>query len=361
MQGSAEELFEGESYMDYSSFEESSQSEDVEIDLLHYGVVQAAFAADDCKILAGFYVDLARQLNEQDEISLEQLLGAISSSSNSISRNYCAETYIPLAVRNQKEKSCIALRSEASGNCLYSSVSLSLLGDDRLVPTLRILTSLELFLNAHFYCEHPCFLSAIEEHPDFFKGSIKNLLPLSVSVESLDTSASKEYLVKKEAVFNCNDGKWSSFLCILGLSSVLKRCIVTYYPDCGQHRLKLLFNRVIQPRLHTTRVEKEIHILFCHEGDIRTGESFQPNHFVPLLFHASAHKRKSADITQATTSAKKRKVPSLFSKKVAKFPSGNIPIISNSFTASEKQPSKLFEKSPMKLFLLPNKFLLISR
>lgn len=77
---------------------------------MDYGVVQAAFAADDCKILAGFYVDLARQLNEQDEISLEQLLGAISSSSNSISRNYCAETYIPLAVRNQKEKSCIALR-----------------------------------------------------------------------------------------------------------------------------------------------------------------------------------------------------------------------------------------------------------
>ena len=32
MQGSAEELFEGESYTDYSSFEESSQSEDLDED-----------------------------------------------------------------------------------------------------------------------------------------------------------------------------------------------------------------------------------------------------------------------------------------------------------------------------------------
>ena len=59
------------------------------------------------------------------------------------------------------------------------------------------------------------------------------LLAMSVSQQSIDTGLSKVDLVKQEAILNCNDRKWSSFLCILGLSSVLQRNIFTYYPDCG--------------------------------------------------------------------------------------------------------------------------------
>ena len=42
----------------------------------------------------------------------------------------------------------VHLRSEASGNCLHSSVSLVMVGDNSLVKTLWILKSTELFLNA---------------------------------------------------------------------------------------------------------------------------------------------------------------------------------------------------------------------
>ena len=50
----------------------------------------------------------------------------------------------------------VHLRSEASGNRLYSSVYLVMVGDNSLVKTLRILKSTELFLNAWYYC-NPCF------------------------------------------------------------------------------------------------------------------------------------------------------------------------------------------------------------
>lgn len=139
-------------------------------------------------------------------------------------------------------------RSEASGNCLYSSVSLVLVGNNTLVETMRIQTSTELFMNAEFYSQHPCFLSAVNEHSEYFGKSINNLLPMSVSFECLDTSLTKADLVKQEAILNCTNNKWSSFLCILGLSSVLRRNISTYYPDCGEDRYKLLFNQLVLPR-----------------------------------------------------------------------------------------------------------------
>ena len=54
------------------------------------------------------------------------------------------------------------------------------------------------------------------------------LLPLSISVECLDTGLAENYLVRHEAILNITDKKWSSFLCVLGLSSVLHRNIYTY-------------------------------------------------------------------------------------------------------------------------------------
>ena len=108
-------------------------------------------------------------------------------------------------------------------------------------------------MNAQFYCDHPCFLSAIDEMSTF--NALASLfLPLSVSMETIDTGYIKHDLVKQEAISNCNAGKWSSCLCILGLSSVLRRNIFTYYPDCGELRSKLLFNRIVQPACILKRV-----------------------------------------------------------------------------------------------------------
>ena len=113
-----------------------------------------------------------------------------------------------------------------------------LVGDNALVNDLRVLTSIELYLNADFYSKHPCFEAAVNEHQEDFGRSLTNLLLLLVSFECLDSRLSGSELVK-EAIVNCHDKKWSSFLCILGLSSVINRNIVAHYPDCGDHRCKL--------------------------------------------------------------------------------------------------------------------------
>ena len=46
----------------------------------------------------------------------------------------------------------ISFSSEVSGNCLFSSISLVLVGNNSLVTDLRALTCIELFLNAVFKC-----------------------------------------------------------------------------------------------------------------------------------------------------------------------------------------------------------------
>ena len=58
----------------------------------------------------------------------------------------------------------------------------------------------------------------------------------------------------------------------------------TYYPDCGPQRYRLFFNRLIKPRLPVETDLDDLHVLFCYEGSIKAGETFQSNHFVPLLF-----------------------------------------------------------------------------
>ena len=52
-------------------------------------------------------------------------------------------TYLPL------------FRSMSDGNCLCSVISVRTVGNNSLILLLRILTSLELFLNNEFYSRHP--------------------------------------------------------------------------------------------------------------------------------------------------------------------------------------------------------------
>ena len=181
-------------------------------------------------------------------------------------------------------------RSEASGNCLYSSVSLAIVGDNSLVETLRVMVSIEIFFN--FYCNHPSFRSIFEKHKDKVSSSINNILPMSVSFDSLDSGSSGEELVKVEAISNCKDKQFASFLCILGLSSVTNRNITLFYPDCGVLRFKLLFNQQINPHLSLATVSDDLHILFSFEGAVTAGEIFKPNHFVPIVFGVIRKKRK---------------------------------------------------------------------
>ncbi len=197
------------------------------------------------------------------------------------------------------------------------------------MESLRVLTSIELFTNAEFYSEHPCFSSVVNDHAEYFS-NINIILPMSVFQECLDTGCIKADLVRQEAILNCNEKKWSSFLCILGLTSVLNRTIFTY-PDCGEQRFKLLFNRMIQPRLTPKKSLDTLHILFCYEGTVTAGTTFRSNHFVPLLFHKQQLKRKPVAAT-SQSSTKRQKVPAVPPKKASN--------ITKFFNVAEKSVSK---------------------
>ena len=74
------------------------------------------------------------------------------------------------------------------------------------------MVSIELFLNANIYCNHPSFSSIFEKQKERVCSSIDSILPISVSIDSLDSGLSGEGVVKVEAVSNCEDKKRASFL-----------------------------------------------------------------------------------------------------------------------------------------------------
>ena len=82
-----------------------------------------------------------------------------------IYRDIRVECYFPSVVRERK---FVALSSLCTGDCLYSSVSLSLFGNNDFCDELRILTCIELFLNARFYSKHSVIESAYENNKSVF-------------------------------------------------------------------------------------------------------------------------------------------------------------------------------------------------
>ena len=48
--------------------------------------------------------------------------------------------------------------------------------------------------------------------------------------------------VKHDAILNCVNNEWCSFVCLLGLSLVLKSQIHSFHPDIGDLMCKQLFN-----------------------------------------------------------------------------------------------------------------------
>ncbi|XP_046845620.1 uncharacterized protein LOC124439439 [Xenia sp. Carnegie-2017] len=234
-----------------------------------YETAQSALAKNDLKCLNELYSRLL--VDVRPMFTNEQLLDRIYDPDHTLCRNFGAEIYVPKHAHDGK--TCTAIRSEASGNCLYSSASLVLV----------------------------------------------------VSKECLDTGYTTDELVKQEAILNCNDQKWSSFLCILGLSSVLA-------PLLSQRGLDA------------------INILFCHEGSVQPGETFQSNHFVPLIFHAHRLKRKlSNSCTQSNSSSsttEKRKFVKIFPNIAPKTVD-----ISNFFTSTNRPAAQpTFKRMPNESF-----------
>ena len=107
----------------------------------------------------------------------------------------------------------VSVYSYITGNCLYSCVSLVLVGDNSLTKPFRILTSLELFLHANFYSKHhPVSLSTFSKHKDDIYKCFNNLLLMCVPFHVVDSGLQGDDLIIMDSISNSQDKCWSGFL-----------------------------------------------------------------------------------------------------------------------------------------------------
>ena len=88
-------------------------------------------------------------------------------------------------------------------------------------------------------------------------------------------------------------------MCLLGLFSVLKDQVLSFYPDVGDFNHKNLFNCHITPRTSSIN-QKCFKIFFCRNepfGTFVKSAKFQSNHFVPLLTTIQKRKKNNPSHT----------------------------------------------------------------
>ena len=105
----------------------------------------------------------------------------------------------------------------------------------------------------------------------------------------------------------CQDKIWSSFLCVLACSSVIKQRLHIYFPEFGSLKYKTLFNGLIIPRtfyeLNSFTVSQPfLNILYCSlSNNQELSSTFTANHFVPLI----SRKMKRSSLSETQQSYKK--------------------------------------------------------
>ena len=139
-------------------------------------------------------------------------------------------------------------RSDENRNCLFSAFSIVVSSDTRYADDLRILPSIELYLNSEFYPKHPSFVKVLNSHSGRFN-NVDTLLALSLSSGALDSVKTRMEQVKEEALNICSLFIWSDFLLVLTLSSVCFCFAHCYYKNYDvMLKYKIMFNQLIKAR-----------------------------------------------------------------------------------------------------------------
>ena len=125
-------------------------------------------------------------------------------------------------------------RSDENGNCLFPAFSIMMSGDNRYVDDLRILASIELYLDSEFYAKHPSFVKFMNNTSGVFN-NVDTLLALSVSHGAFDSGKTKIELVKEEDsifVVHLNDQAFCVYLLYLQFICVSFTAIIKVMMPC---------------------------------------------------------------------------------------------------------------------------------
>ena len=72
---------------------------------------------------------------------------------------------------------------------------------------------------------------------------------MCVPFHVVDSGLQGDDLIIMDSISNSQDKCWSGFLCILALSSVISRNIISFCPWFVETRYKALFNQRIEPHI----------------------------------------------------------------------------------------------------------------
>ncbi len=169
-----------------------------------------------------------------------------------------------------------------------------------------------------FYCENTAFSSAVSD------------AALADGYDRKD-AYTRTVVVQQEALQNAVSGSFSSFLCMMALTSVTGMKMTTVYPENNSKESKYskFMNGTILPRathdlFSSKLVQHGQHIIMWSMSGITilpgVDTTFQPNHFVPLVkldktdgsSSTSNSKRKTAENFTGSTAKNNRCVSELW-------------------------------------------------
>ena len=139
---------------------------------------------------------------------------------------------------------------------IFRAISILCCGKESLHIELRVRTVCELVLNEEYYLQ-PCITSLLDA------GSVgKNaLIATSASFEAAaampDTDIART--LRLDCITTTKLGEWSNIFHVYGLASVLKKSIISVYPDVNT-RIRERFNQEILPRI-TDMVQQSIPLI----------------------------------------------------------------------------------------------------
>ena len=116
------------------------------------------------------------------------------------------------------------------------------------------------------------------------------IIPLSYTAVDIFTASDRVPAVQAVAKNTAQNFSFSSFMSMLGLSSVIQKSIESYYPvkdENGLNSYETMFNSTILPRESSCYACDKIHIFRCAAMPLdfvfKKSISDQKNHYVPLV------------------------------------------------------------------------------
>lgn len=186
-------------------------------------------------------------------------------------RDDFAMCLIPEDINQARGQRLFALKAMPNGVGLFNAVSILLCENESVAMLLRLLVAGELFFNAPFYTDHDVFIKTTKTSTDLSFDKVFSIALTKVGEEKFAETRKKSEVVKAEALVACTRGKWSSFMHVLGLASVVSKPLRSIYPDVN-FRFRSLIHRSVSPRTSPTVVQpcgnvEALNILWSRDGN----------------------------------------------------------------------------------------------